>query len=158
MGNHSEPTETSPLLRHPSDVLQEPGDTTNPLLPGSIGDGHRVGRDAKPPIDPEQQAEEDPGRESQYQGMPEVKARMKYIMPALSIGVFLAAADGTLVLSSYGNIGSDLKALNKTSWVSTAYVNYYVNKVILETHFSTQLFFDLDIFSTALRQALGYFW
>ncbi|KAI4217563.1 MAG: hypothetical protein LQ351_000159 [Letrouitia transgressa] len=121
MGNHSEPTETSPLLRHPSDVLQEPGDTTNPLLPGSIGDGHRVGRDAKPPIDPEQQAEEDPGRESQYQGMPEVKARMKYIMPALSIGVFLAAADGTLVLSSYGNIGSDLKALNKTSWVSTAY-------------------------------------
>ncbi|KAL9038988.1 MAG: hypothetical protein Q9214_005061, partial [Letrouitia sp. 1 TL-2023] len=119
MGNHSEPTETSPLLRHPSSLLQEPGGTTNGLLPDGTGDGHLVSGDAKP-IDPEQHVEEDHDREVQYQGMPEVKARMKYIMPALSIGVFLAAADGTLVLSSYGNIGSDLKALNKTSWVSTA--------------------------------------
>ncbi|KAL9608385.1 MAG: hypothetical protein Q9167_006782 [Letrouitia subvulpina] len=132
MRNHSEPTETSPLLRHPSHVLQGPGDTTNSILPDGAADGHLVSGDAKPLIDQERQDEEDNDRENQYQGMPEVKARMKYIMPALSIGVFLAAADGTLVLSSYGNIGSDLKALNKTSWVSTAYVNYCVNGVILE--------------------------
>jgi len=53
--------------------------------------------------------------------MPEVRKRMVYIMPAIAIGVFLSAADQTLIVSSYGKIGSDLKALNNTSWIATAY-------------------------------------
>ncbi|KAL4998235.1 major facilitator superfamily domain-containing protein [Aspergillus recurvatus] len=46
---------------------------------------------------------------------------LRYILPALSIGVFLSAADQTIIVSSYGKIGSDLKALNLTSWIATSY-------------------------------------
>ena len=53
--------------------------------------------------------------------MPDVKKRMVYIMPALGIGVLLAAADQTIIVSSYGKIGSDLNALSQTSWIATAY-------------------------------------
>jgi hypothetical protein len=56
-----------------------------------------------------------------YEGMPDVKKRMVYIMPALGIGVLLAAADQTIIVSSYGRIGSDLNALSATSWIATAY-------------------------------------
>ena len=57
----------------------------------------------------------------QYEGLPEVKKQLKYILPAVGIGVFLVAADQTLVAASYGRIGSELKALNLTSWIATAY-------------------------------------
>ena len=43
-----------------------------------------------------------------------------WLLPALAIGVFLGAADQTIVISSYGRIGSELDALNKTSWLVTA--------------------------------------
>ena len=35
--------------------------------------------------------------------------------------VFLSAADQTIIMASYGQIGSDLKALNLTSWIATSY-------------------------------------
>ena len=44
-------------------------------------------------------------------------------MPALAIGIFLASADQTIVVSSYGRIGSELKALNQTSWIATSYAS-----------------------------------
>ena len=43
-----------------------------------------------------------------------------WVLPALAIGCFLSAADQTIVLSSYGQIGSELDALDKTSWLATA--------------------------------------
>ncbi|KAL4804803.1 major facilitator superfamily-domain-containing protein [Aspergillus unguis] len=46
---------------------------------------------------------------------------LRYILPAVSIGIFLAAADQTIIVASYGKIGSDLKALNLTSWIATSY-------------------------------------
>ncbi|KAL3475155.1 major facilitator superfamily domain-containing protein [Aspergillus californicus] len=46
---------------------------------------------------------------------------LKYIIPAISIGIFLSAADQTIIVASYGKIGSDLKALNLTSWIATSY-------------------------------------
>jgi predicted MFS family arabinose efflux permease len=49
------------------------------------------------------------------------RAQLPYIFPALAIGVFLAAADQTIIVSSYGRIGSDLDALSETSWIATAY-------------------------------------
>jgi hypothetical protein len=61
-------------------------------------------------------------RSKLYEGMPEVRKLMKYIFPAISIGVFLAAADQTIIVSSYGKIGSEMQALNKTSWIATASV------------------------------------
>lgn len=44
-------------------------------------------------------------------------------MPALAIGIFLASADQTIVVSSYGRIGSELRALNQTSWIATSYAS-----------------------------------
>ena len=43
-----------------------------------------------------------------------------WVLPALAVGVFLGAADQTIVISSYGLIGSELNALNKASWLATA--------------------------------------
>lgn len=59
-------------------------------------------------------------RAKQYEGIPEVRRRMKYIFPALGIGVMLAAMDQTIIVTSAPRIGSDLDALNKTSWIATA--------------------------------------
>jgi hypothetical protein len=36
--------------------------------------------------------------------------------------VFLIAADQTIVVSSYARIGTELNALNNTSWIATAFV------------------------------------
>ncbi|KAH7323190.1 major facilitator superfamily domain-containing protein [Stachybotrys elegans] len=47
---------------------------------------------------------------------------MMVIFPAITIGIFLAAADGTLVLVSYATISSELDALNLASWIMTAYI------------------------------------
>ncbi|TLD14131.1 uncharacterized protein PgNI_04637 [Pyricularia grisea] len=46
---------------------------------------------------------------------------MKLLMPAISIGVYLCAVDQLLAVATYAKIGSDLNALNSTSWVATAY-------------------------------------
>lgn len=40
---------------------------------------------------------------------------------AYMVQVFLSAADQTLVVSTYGTIGTELHALNLTSWIATAY-------------------------------------
>ena len=40
--------------------------------------------------------------------------------------IFLSSADQTIVVSSYGKIGSDLKALKNTSWIATAYVRRFL--------------------------------
>jgi hypothetical protein len=40
----------------------------------------------------------------------------------MSIGIFLAAMDGTIVLSSYAAIGSELNQLQSTSWIVTGYL------------------------------------
>lgn len=61
------------------------------------------------------------GRQKQYEGLPEVRKQLKYIVPAVGIGVFLGAADQTIIVSSYGKIGTELEALNLTSWIATAY-------------------------------------
>ncbi|KAL8966523.1 MAG: hypothetical protein Q9197_005931, partial [Variospora fuerteventurae] len=114
--NHEEPSETSPLLRKLSYVPPEPEHEADGSLPkGSSTDGQtddlsKHGGD-----------EESQDYVTEYQGMPEVKEKLKYILPAIAIGVFLSAADQTLIVTMYGKIGSDLEALNKTSWVSTAY-------------------------------------
>lgn len=40
----------------------------------------------------------------------------------MTIGIFLAAMDGTIVVSSYAAIGSELKQLQSTSWIATGYM------------------------------------
>lgn len=128
--NQNCPTETSPLL--PKDVeasrVDIPDSTASTRVAVAQGTDHAV-------------TEGEDGRDSrlkQYEGMPELRKQMPYLFPALCVGVrstkrtgtsttayitvkvFLAAADQTIIVSSYGRIGSDLHALNKTSWIATA--------------------------------------
>jgi len=51
-----------------------------------------------------------------------MRARLKFIFPFLATGIFLSAADQTIVVSSYGRIGSDLSGLEKAPWLATAYL------------------------------------
>ncbi|TGO20044.1 hypothetical protein BTUL_0001g00510 [Botrytis tulipae] len=48
------------------------------------------------------------------------RRRLKFIFPALAIGIFLAACDQTIIVSSYAQIGSDLNELDKIAWLATA--------------------------------------
>lgn len=43
------------------------------------------------------------------------------ILP-MSIGIFLSAMDGTVVVTSYAAIGSEMKQLQNTSWIATSYL------------------------------------
>ncbi|KAG4435853.1 hypothetical protein IFR05_008679 [Cadophora sp. M221] len=54
-----------------------------------------------------------------FEGNPDVNMRL--LFPAVALGILLSAADQTIIVSSYGKIGSDLQALNNTSWIATAY-------------------------------------
>ncbi|KNZ77606.1 hypothetical protein J132_04973, partial [Termitomyces sp. J132] len=40
----------------------------------------------------------------------------------MTIGIFLCAMDGTIVVSAYAAIGSELNQLHNTSWIATAYM------------------------------------
>lgn len=120
--SNGHPTESSALL--PKDQSQikpvDPGDGIAPdggIAHGIVTDEESQQADGAG-LERQMSAAD---RAKQYEGMPEVKKRMKYILPALSIGVFLSAADQTIIVSSYGKIGSELKALNNTSWIATAY-------------------------------------
>ena len=42
------------------------------------------------------------------------------VLAILASGIILAAADNTIVVASYGRIGSEFNELNRTSWISTA--------------------------------------
>lgn len=80
-----EPTETSPLLGKPSQngQLVDPGDGIAPAGP-EVYDDTDVEEDHD-----EQDLERLPSNGSAFkqQGLPEVRKRMKYIFPAIAIGV-----------------------------------------------------------------------
>jgi len=128
---NAQPSETSPLLRSlgvPSNNIASTAATPQPH--NAHNEGHL-----------ERQPTSDSA--SKHHGMPEMRARMNYIFFAISIGVrlitppfqriypiprlttslqvFLAAADQTLVVSTYGTIGTELHALSSSSWIATAY-------------------------------------
>jgi hypothetical protein len=81
-------------------------------------------------------ATKDAQSRKENEGVP--KANLKYLIPAFGIGVsllptnddaellltalkiFLSALDETIVVSSYGRIGSDLDALSQASWITTS--------------------------------------
>jgi len=126
--NQDCPTETSPLLAKDVEASRE--DTPDSAASTEAARGtNDVGNEGEG------------GQQSdlrQYEGIPDLRKQMPYLFPALCIGVrsttradtsttayivvkvFLAAADQTIIVSSYGRIGSDLHALNKTSWIATA--------------------------------------
>lgn len=111
-----QPSETSPLLGKRAPKPIDPSDGIAPdsaVANGVIAEEEDGG-------DLERQTSLE-GRQKQYEGQPEMRKKMKVIFPALTIGVLLSAADQTIIVSSYGKIGSELKALNNVSWIATAY-------------------------------------
>ena len=81
-----EATETSPLLVKPTTALPDPGLTPNSVPPSEIGSTGHLAGDTKPAEDEERQSNgEDRG--PQYEGMPDMKAKLGYIVPAVGIGV-----------------------------------------------------------------------
>lgn len=78
---NQEPNETSPLLGKPPATAAPPDDPAEEETTNGV---------SKPGHDEESQEAED--REGQYEGMPDVKAKLKYIVPAVGIGVCINAA------------------------------------------------------------------
>lgn len=77
-------SETAPLLPKLTVVSPEPADAPNGTLLNASGtDGHA--EDDIKSVD-EEQAQRN-GEDSEYKGLPEVKAQLKYIVPAVAIGV-----------------------------------------------------------------------
>ncbi|KAJ5582671.1 hypothetical protein N7535_001291 [Penicillium sp. DV-2018c] len=101
MAPETHPTETSPLLGSAS--------ATNAVSNGTISEHHV---ESGEPAEIEEQSK---------QPFPDAQKQLKYIVPAISLGIFMSAVDQTIVMASYGQIGSDLKALNLTSWIATSY-------------------------------------
>lgn len=81
-------TETSPLLAKSTSTLPDPVLTSNGIPPSEIGAPAQPNEDSEPEEDEESQSNGEDGAH-QYQGMPEVRARLWYIVPALGIGVKL---------------------------------------------------------------------
>lgn len=120
------PTETSPLLAKPTIQAVEPNDgiAPDPNLSAVVANSKSSGEDHDISDNDAATLERQPSleaRQKHYEGLPAVQKQMKIILPALAIGIFLSAADQTIIVSSYGQIGSELKALSQTSWIATAY-------------------------------------
>ncbi|PHH90977.1 hypothetical protein CDD83_2047 [Cordyceps sp. RAO-2017] len=71
--------------------------------------------------DPDAGQDADGDRAAERNGIPALADKMHLILPAVGIGLFLAAFDQTVTMASYARLGSDLDALNSVSWVTTSY-------------------------------------
>lgn len=109
-------TETTPLLASPEAQILDPGSGIAPEGPQDVerGDDVPAEVDSSTPDDQESASKPD-------DDLAETRKRLPYIFASVALGVYLSSADQTLVVTSYGKIGTDLDALNLTSWISTAY-------------------------------------
>lgn len=116
-----EATEASPLLGGLDGANAGPNVALNgtfagsstPCPSGEEGGEHGAG---------EQRQEEEVVEEVVHEGIPEMAKRLHILLPAIGIGIFLCALDQLLAVATYAKIGSDLHALNSTSWIATACV------------------------------------
>ncbi|KAK3076817.1 hypothetical protein LTS18_011970, partial [Coniosporium uncinatum] len=129
---NTEPTETSPLLANPKNGKPAPEQAIEPSVGLAPEGPHTNGNEEHPQNGSAEDNDHEDGGDiertlsanthaKQHGGLPSVRARFAYILPALAIGIFLSAADQTIIVSSYGSIGTDLHALSSTSWIATAY-------------------------------------
>jgi MFS family permease len=114
----SPPTETSPLLASHA-INPDDGSGT------AIGNGHATASEGAEDVEAcsngANAADSSASPKPNQEAIEAVRKRFPVILPAMAIGVYLSAADQTVIVASYGKIGSDLNALNKTSWIATAY-------------------------------------
>jgi hypothetical protein len=118
----AKPTETSPLLAKDTSSSTTSSSATPPNGTSDASDASASNGSAHP----NESGDEETGDPEEphnpiFVGLPDVAARLHILAPAVAIGVFLAAADQTIIVSTYGRIGSELNALSSTSWIATAY-------------------------------------
>ena len=77
-------SETSSLLPKPLEAISA-GSATDILAIGRSADGHD--KNTATPTGDEEHQSNNGGKTVQYEGMPDVKAKLKYILPAIGIGV-----------------------------------------------------------------------
>ena len=117
--NIEEPSERTSLLTKDAPKAADPSLSGNGLSTGTAAAAALEDTDIESgTIEPcdggENGGEDNPLFEGQS------STRLGLLIPAVAIGILLSAADQTLVVTSYGRIGSDLEALNNTSWIATA--------------------------------------
>lgn len=83
MADNREATETSPLLA--KSPVPKPVTVSNDTSSGAVANGPTT--EGQKPAEDAEDPTEDEDRAGQYEGMPEVKAKLKYILPAVGIGV-----------------------------------------------------------------------
>ncbi|KAF8420507.1 MFS multidrug transporter [Tirmania nivea] len=110
------PNETSPLLARAKSNIQYDNHNTDQAPPSNPVYGHSSTQDAANGYVNRDASEQDPG----VPAIPGVNIAV--VFPAIATGIFLAAMDNTIVVASYGRIGTELNELNRTSWLSTAYL------------------------------------
>ncbi|KAK8138357.1 Vacuolar membrane amino acid uptake transporter fnx2 [Apiospora sp. TS-2023a] len=107
-------SETAPLL---GPAAPEQGDATPAACVSKINDSHGTfDRDTAAP-DSINGDDVNDIRDNERK----IKGKLAHLLPALAIGIYLVAMDQTLTIATYGKMGSDLNALNNTSWIATSY-------------------------------------
>ncbi len=81
-----EATEDSPLLGHSESTPNAAAEACNSTI-SNAGDANGVQNGLVKPAEDEESQRDGGEDATQYQGMPEVKAKLAYILPAISIGV-----------------------------------------------------------------------
>ncbi|KAK8049824.1 Vacuolar membrane amino acid uptake transporter fnx2 [Apiospora phragmitis] len=109
-------SETAPLL---GSAASAQGDTAAPHISKFNGNsGH--GTFSRDTADPELSSGNG-NTGGAKDNEPKIKVNLAQPLPALAIGIYLVAMDQTLTIATYGKMGSDLNALNNTSWIATSY-------------------------------------
>lgn len=110
------PNESSPLLAGDESYTRYDDHASFHVPPSKPVNGNGASQDAENGIVRENAIEQDPD-------VPTVPGvNLAAVVPAMAIGIFLSAMDNTIVVASYGRIGTELNELNRTSWLSTAYL------------------------------------
>lgn len=86
MTDDAAPSETSPLIPQSKSTLPQPADASNGALQKGVSSNGHAQEDNKS-VDEEQAHGDEEGTERQYRGLPEAKKQLKYIVPAIAIGV-----------------------------------------------------------------------
>jgi hypothetical protein len=114
------PSERTPLLSDQSTTSHESEQPRIGYSASSIASDQAVDDDSYGETGDRDVENGDDAQQKLHERMLEVRKKIHIIFPAIALGVFLSAADQTIIVTSYGKIGSDLHALNKTSWVASS--------------------------------------
>ena len=107
VGSEQEREERQPLLAD---------DTTS-----TYGANGQNGTGSKLPQSHESDVEAPTERNLAEQASSGTWEKVKYILPALAVGLFLSALDGSIIFANHAKIATDFNRLDLASWISTAF-------------------------------------